>query len=199
MERLDRILNYIHHHPSSELTYHPSNMQLYVHSDASHHSEPDAQSRVGGYFVLGEPIFDGTASHYHINGPILIISKRLPQVSSSTAESEYGGLYVNAQAACPLRLTLSDFGYPQQSTTLVYDNEVAGKVAKGTAKQKRSKAFATRYHWIRDRVRLKEYNLVWKRGTHNLADFFTKAHPVHHFKSMQTIFHSQISKFPHYN
>jgi hypothetical protein len=37
-----------------------------------------------------------------------------------------------------------------------------------------------RYHWIRDQVKLKVFKVVWKAGKLNLADFFTKAHPVKH-------------------
>ena len=37
-----------------------------------------------------------------------------------------------------------------------------------------------RYHWIRDQVKLKVFKVTWKAGKLNLADFFTKAHPVKH-------------------
>ena len=37
-----------------------------------------------------------------------------------------------------------------------------------------------RYHWIRDQVKLRVFNIIWKPGKLNLADFFTKAHPVKH-------------------
>ena len=188
MERLNRFLNYIAQNQQAVLSYRPSDMQLVIHSDASHHSEPAAQSRAGGYFTLGNPIYTGPSDPYSLNGPIKVISKRLPTVTSSTAESEYGAMYINAQAACPLRLILQDFGYPQAATQIIYDNEVAGKVANNVAKQKRSKSFATRYHWIKDRVRQQEFILKWKPGTHNLADFFTKTHPIHHFKSMKNIY-----------
>ncbi len=37
-----------------------------------------------------------------------------------------------------------------------------------------------RYHWIRDQVKLGVFKVTWKAGKLNLADFFTKAHPVKH-------------------
>ena len=37
-----------------------------------------------------------------------------------------------------------------------------------------------RYHWIRDQVKLSVFKVIWKPGKLNLADFFTKAHPVKH-------------------
>ncbi len=37
-----------------------------------------------------------------------------------------------------------------------------------------------RYHWIRDKVKLRVFKVTWTAGKLNLADFFTKAHPVKH-------------------
>jgi hypothetical protein len=70
----------------------------------------------------------------------------------------------------------------------VYDNQVSGKVALGKAKQKKSKAFATRYHWLKDRLRLGEFRLVWAPGSTNLADFFTKVHTGHHVRAMRPVY-----------
>ena len=42
---------------------------------------------------------------------------------------------------------------------------------------RKSKAFHTRYHWIRDRVRQGQYKVVHLEGTKLLADFFTKPQP----------------------
>ena len=35
-----------------------------------------------------------------------------------------------------------------------------------------------RYLWIRDRVHQGHFHVQWRRGDHNLADFFTKALPA---------------------
>ena len=37
-----------------------------------------------------------------------------------------------------------------------------------------------RYHRIRDQVKLGIFKVTWKVAKLNLADFFTKAHPVKH-------------------
>ena len=34
------------------------------------------------------------------------------------------------------------------------------------------------FHWIRDRIKQKQFCVTWRKGAHNLADFFTKALPV---------------------
>ena len=44
-----------------------------------------------------------------------------------------------------------------------------------------------RYHWIQDQIILDNFTVTWAAGKDNLADFFTKAHPVsHHILMMKT-------------
>ena len=194
MDALSRFLNYAYHHPSAELIFRPSNMVMYIHSDASHHSEPNSRSRAGGFFVLGEPSFTGPDEPYNVNAPFDVISTKLPTVTGSTAESETGAMYINASAACAHRQTLIDLGFPQPPTPIVYDNQVAGKVLQHVAKQKKSKAFATRYNWLKDRLRIGDFRLVWAPGAHNLADYFTKSHPSHRVRAMRPIYVHDISQ-----
>jgi hypothetical protein len=188
MIALQRFLNYAYHHSNAVLTYRPSDMVLWIHSDASHHSEPQCRSRTGIYMQCGKPIFNGTAEPYTVNGAIDVISIILARVTGSTSESEYATLYEAAVAATPHRATLGDLGHPQPPTPIIYDNQVAGRIANNTAKLKRTRAIAKCYHWIRDRIAHKEFTLTWAPGKTNLGDFFTKAHPVHHFKAMRPVY-----------
>ena len=104
-------------------------------------------------------------------------------------ESEYAALAINAQTAEGIRQILTDLGHPQlQPTKIIYDNEISGKIAKKTCKVKRSKAIAARYHWIQDRVKMGHFKLQWRPGKHNLADYLTKAHPIHHHIAMLPFF-----------
>jgi hypothetical protein len=64
------------------------------------------------------------------------------------------------------------------------DRVTAGAIATESCKRRKSKMVAKQYHWIQERTASGDYTLVWKKGTHNLADFLTKAHPVHHFVAM---------------
>jgi len=54
-------------------------------------------------------------------------------------------------------------------------------------KQKQSKAINMRYHWIRDQVDLDLFTIEWEPGVDNLADYFTKNHPVHHHQKMRNV------------
>ena len=103
-------------------------------------------------------------------------------------EAEYAGMYTNAQDATVDRQTLIDLGHPQIATNMRYDNTTAGNLANRTAKVKRSKAIDMRFHWIQDRVQQGHFKLNWAPGTHNLADFPSKAHPIHHFEAMRPLF-----------
>jgi hypothetical protein len=49
-----------------------------------------------------------------------------------------------------------------------------GIAADTVSSQRLSKATDVRLHWIRDRVRQGHFRVVFIRGLHNVADFFTK-------------------------
>jgi len=180
----EQLLHYAATWPEAELVYHASDMVLRVHSDASFNSEPNARSRAGGFFYLG----DHSAPDL-INGGILANSKVISSVVCAASEAEYGSLFKNGQAAAPLRYTLADLGHPQQQPTpITTDNSVAAGIANDTVTQRRSKATDMRFHWIRDRVRQGQFAVIWKPGHQNLADYFTKVHPVQHFLAMRRFF-----------
>ena len=188
-----RLCQYLAHHPDHSITYRPSNMRLVIHTDAAHNSESRSRSRAGGIFYLGDPPFTGinTTDPNTIPGPIATVSTIIPTVCQASSESEYAAAYLNAQRGESIRQTLADLGYPQiQPTPMIYDNEVAGKIADQSCKLKRAKAIAMRYHWLRDRVAMGHFTMVWRPGPHNLADLLTKAHPVHHFEALTPFYNS---------
>ena len=57
-------------------------------------------------------------------------------------------------------------------------------IANNTFNQKRSKTIDMRYHWLRDQINLGNFSIIWQPGSVNLADLFTKAHPVNHHVQM---------------
>ena len=58
-------------------------------------------------------------------------------------------------------------------------------IANNTFNLKRTKTIDMRYHWIRDQVKLRVFKITWKAGKFNLADFFTKTHPVKHHMNIR--------------
>jgi hypothetical protein len=176
-----KLLNYAATHPEATIRFKASDMILHIHSDASYLSEPKARSRVGGYFYLG----NGTHNP-PINGAIHVVSQIMTNVMASAAEAEVGGLFINGQTACPLRSALEYLGHPQPATIIITDNECAKGIANDTVKQKRSKAIDMRFYWIRDRVAQKQFQVLWRKGSENLADYFTKHHPASHHQMVRS-------------
>jgi hypothetical protein len=43
-----------------------------------------------------------------------------------------------------------------------------------------------RFYWIRDRVKQNQFHILWKKGSENLADYFTKHHPPAHHQRMRS-------------
>ena len=179
----DRILQYAHRYPNAAVTIRASDMQLRCHSDASYLSEAKSRSRAGGILFLGaiDPV-------HGVNGAIDYLSCIISTVAASATEAEYASLFLVGREATGASHTLIDLGHPQTATLIICDNKCAVGIANRAVKQKASKSINMRYHWIRDKVDLDEFIIEWEPGSTNLADYFTKNHPVHHHQSMRNVY-----------
>jgi len=182
IQSVERLLSYANKYPNAKVIYTASKMQLITHADASYLCETGARSRAGGLMWLGD-----VDNPTHMNGAIACISKVIDAVVASAGEAEYAGLFILAQEAETMRATLEEMGHKQPATTIYCDNACAVGIANGTIKQKRSKAIDMRFHWVRDRVRVGHFTIKWIKGVNNLADFFTKALPVHEHQRLKKI------------
>ena len=45
-----------------------------------------------------------------------------------------------------------------------------------------------RFHWLRDKVKLKEIKIYWKPGETNLGDYLTKHHPTSHHRKVRKLY-----------
>jgi hypothetical protein len=155
-------------------------MVLHIHSDASYLSVSNARSRLGVLFFLGNT----STEHDTLNGYILNVAAVIKNVVASAAESEAGACFHNAQSGAPLRVTLTELGHTQPPTPLPTDNSTAYGIVNETIKQKRLKAMDMRYHWLTDRVRQKQFDVYWRPGHENLADYHTEHHSAQHHKDI---------------
>jgi hypothetical protein len=169
----DRLLAYARKYPDHAIELKACDMQLHVQSDASYLSRTHARSVSGGVFYLGNK--DRPTD---INGAICAHSSIIPGVPASATEAEYCALFLNGRHAVYLRTVLHALGYPQPPTHILCDNNCAVGIAHDTVKQKRSKSIDMRWHWIRSMVREGTLNVTWRKGEHNLADYFTKVLPT---------------------
>jgi hypothetical protein len=150
-------------------------------------SKASARSRVGGIFFLGTRPTDPskqpapTVAPPPQNGDIHIISSIMCNVMSSAMKAKLGALFHNARDSMPLHNTLIEMGHDQAAAPIQTDNVWAADIANENVKQRRSKAIDMRFYWIRDRIKQGQFIIHWRKGTNNLADYFTKHHsPAHH-------------------
>ena len=172
---VERFLQYANKWPNATMRIRASDMKLVCHSDGSYLSESDARSRAGGILFLGD-CDDNDAP----NAPVCFLSVIIKTVVTSATATEYAAAFIVGQAAISIINTLADLGYPQSQTEIFCDNLCAVGIANNSFNLKRTKTIDMRYHWIRDQVKLLVFKVIWKPGKLNLADFFTKAHPVKH-------------------
>ena len=163
------LMDYLHDHPDAVLRYHASGMILQAEADSAYLVLPKARSRAAAWFILGD---DPTKTPNPMsNAPLLILCHTLKHVMSSAAEAETGGIFLTVQRACPIRVTLAELGHPQPSrgTPIYNDNSTATGILNSTMRQKLSKAFDMRFYWVRDRVQLGQFQLLWRKGITSMA------------------------------
>jgi hypothetical protein len=169
-------------------------MTLHVDTDAAYLVLPKAKSRIAGhYFLSDRPPPAPTKPDPHPKVPIHTECKTLPNVVSSAAEAECGGLYLNSQTAVPIRDALISIGHPQPPTPIKTGNATALGIVLNLMKPKGSKTWDdVRYHWIEDRVQMGHIRPYWDKGSCNWADYFTKHfapsyHRIMRYKYLQKV------------
>ena len=176
-EEVRHFMDYCATHPDAVVRFMASDMILALHSDASYLSEPGAKSRAGGHFYLKNKTDRDTN-----NGAVLTLSKIIKHVMTSASEAEIAALFLNCKAAIPLRMALEEMGHPQPQTPAVTDNSSAEGLINKSMTPKRAKAHDVRFNWLKCREAQKQFDLVWRPGKINKADYHTKDHPPSHHK-----------------
>ena len=182
MKELQHFFNYAATHPDAKIVYKRSDMILHIYTDASYLTAAQAKSRAGGYFYLSNQHYD---PHGELNGSIYIECSVMKNVLASAMEAELGGMFRNAQQGAWIRTILEEMGHKQPPTFLITDNTAAKSVAEGTAKQRKSRAINMNFYWIRDRINQGQFQIIWEKGTNNIADYFTKFHPTYHHRKIR--------------
>ena len=170
------LLNYLNTYPNAKIRFYASNMKLYIDSDAAYLIAPKAKSRIAGYYYLSD-ICNEPQPNPTLNGPVLVECRLLNHVVTSAAEAETAELFYNAQSAIHLLNILKALNHPQDKTCIRTDNTTAASFVTDTLKNKRSKSWDVRYHWLSEQQNNKKFNIFWDKGSKNLADYHTKHHP----------------------
>jgi hypothetical protein len=173
----DQLMDYYATYPNA------SDMISKIHSNAGYLNKSEARSHAGGHFYL-----DNDENKPNIyNGAILNPTAGiLKHVASSAMEAKVGALFVNTKEGKITYTTLKAMGRPQPATPVTTDNSTADGIMNDTIQCQGSCTIHMRYHWLRDRVAQKHFNVFWKPGSQNLGDYFTKHFsPAHQHKAMR--------------
>jgi hypothetical protein len=189
LAKTDMLMDYLHTYPNAVIRFHASDMILKSTTDAAYLVLPKARSRAAVHYHLGWNYND------NVNGPVDVLCQTIKNVVSSAAEAETAGIYIGAKHACPMITALEEMGHPQPSTgsPLETDNSTAHGILNSKMRQKLSKSFDMRYWWIKDRITQGQFNLIWRAGKQNLADYFTKHHPPWHHRQMRYKYLQKVS------
>jgi hypothetical protein len=167
--------------------YHPSDMVLARHSNASYLSKSKARSPAGGHFFMS----NNTAKPQN-NGAILTIAQIIKAVMSLAAEAEVGALYINCREAIPARHTLGFMGHPQPPTPMQMDNTTALGIINNNV-IKKLRAMDMKYHWLCNRECCGQFQHYWASGQENNGNYVTKHHDAFHHQATHPNFFTSIS------
>jgi hypothetical protein len=186
-----KFLNYCHTHPDATIRYHASDMILKVQLDASYLSEPKARSIAAGHFYMGKRGTENDTTQ----GAILATTAIMKPVLSSASEAEIGALFKNCKRAEILRTTLEEMGWPQQATPVQTDNSTARGITNDNIKQQRSRSINMRFYWVRDHKQQGHFDIMWRPGKTNLANYYSKHHSAaRHQERRPTYLHIEEDK-----
>eukprot|EP00957_Ditylum_brightwellii_P083734 6364394-Ditylum_brightwellii.AAC.1 len=116
LKEMDHLLNYLATYPNTTVSFHESNIILYIHSDAAYMVLPEARSCVGGYFYLSNKPATKNLVNVPNNGAIHNECSTVRNVMGSAAEAEVGGLHANCQQGEEFCTALMEMGHPQPAT-----------------------------------------------------------------------------------
>ncbi|GJU66865.1 retrovirus-related pol polyprotein from transposon TNT 1-94 [Tanacetum coccineum] len=137
------------------------------YSDSDWHRDVDDLKSTSGYaFYFGDTAFTWA-------------SKKQPIVTLSTCKAEYVAASWCACHAIWLRNLLGELQSQQHDATEIrIDNKSAIKLARNPMYHERSKHIDVCFHFIRERVKNREVQLIHVASRDQVADIFTKALPT---------------------
>ena len=190
LEALKFFLSYASWNTDASILFRASDMTLRIDSDGAHLVFPRSRSRAGGYHYLGDK--DGTI----FNAPIRVLTKLIPLVTASAAETELHSVCQNAFRGLVLRDILRDMGHPQDTTPIKTDNSTVNGIIDKSMKARYLKADSNRLKWIREKVDKGIFEVHWESAKTNLADYPTKHHSPTHHRTVRPIYTYQSNQSP---
>jgi hypothetical protein len=113
-----------------------------------------------------------------LNGTIHITFTILKLVAASAAEAELGALFLNAQGAKVLQLTLAELGHPQPPIPIHIDNTTTVGTVNNTIKRQQLRAIEMQYFWLLDGRTQTYFKFYYQPGQEHLRNYPSKHHTV---------------------
>ena len=133
---------------------------------------------------MGNRIYNNSPSQL-INTPVHVEYQILKHVVTSASEAETGTVFHNCKTVIGIKKMRHSVGQPQGTTPLKIDNSTAVSNKYATLKEKRSKTWYMRWYYLQDKVKNKEFDIFWKQGSNNKADYHTKHFPPSYHTTVQ--------------
>ena len=165
LSHVNRILRYVVSTKDLGLCFHSGEgIVLYATADASYAVHSDRKSHSGYTLHIGRN-----------SGSLYSFSKKQPVVALSSTEAEFVASAEAAKMIVWARLLLHDLGFPQQSPTILYqDNQSTIKLLTDDSYRARSKHIDVRFHFIRELVNERILEPVYLPTEDMTADILTK-------------------------
>ena len=155
-------------------------MQIAIHSDVSYLSVSQARCRASGVHFLskGPPNPKNTECFVPtFNGIILVVCRIMNHIMVSASEAEYDTIFGKSKIAVPIRTTLTEMGWKQGPTDILFENSTAVGIATKEFFQKKSKSMDMTFYWINYRIKQGQFRVFWRLGPENSGDYHSKHHP----------------------
>ncbi|XP_022867077.1 uncharacterized protein LOC111386830 [Olea europaea var. sylvestris] len=151
-----------------------SSLVLRAYSDVDWASDPiDRKSTTGFCVFLGDSLISWK-------------SKKQIVVSCSSTEAEYRAMATSTTEIMWLQWLLADMGVSHSSPTPMYcDNTSAIQISHNSVFHERTKYIEIDCHLVRHHLQTGTISLPFVSSSLQLADFFTKSHPVHRFRFLR--------------
>jgi hypothetical protein len=171
--RFKRVLRFLQYSKDWKLSYARSkSFDVTGYSDADFANGEDRKSISGYCFVMN-------------GGAISWKSKKQGLVAMSTAESEYIALGEAVKEALWIRKLQTELmGQPQDAMIVYEDNQSTIRIAKNEGSTGRSKHIDLYLHFLRDRIKSCDVDIVYKETQHMIADILTKPLPKDSYHRM---------------
>jgi hypothetical protein len=93
-----------------------------------------------------------------------------------------------AREAVYIGIILEEMGHKQPPPPLQTNNLMAEAVINGKVQSKQTKAMYMQFHWLRDQECQQQFQIYWRPGKLNYADYWMKHHTAPHHQNMRIEF-----------